>query len=178
MRERWCVFSLLGDSRTREKLWCVCPLGTPLLGLQEALLHLSVCVCVLREPQEQLGWGRGREKKWLRLLCLLMRVHFLLLSEKEPITIPHGRVLETLGSGTLSQRILKLWRDLAANSNLWHLRNHIKVKQRMSWDFTSTSGPNTEEEVPGSGFKCFRAGFPCPRKSLLAWITHGKQTGF
>ena len=45
--ERWCVFSLQGDSRTREKLWCVCPLGTLLLGLQEALLHLSVCVCVL-----------------------------------------------------------------------------------------------------------------------------------
>ena len=44
--ERWCVFSLQGDSRTREKLWCVCPLGTLLLGLQEALLHLSVCVCV------------------------------------------------------------------------------------------------------------------------------------
>ena len=133
-----------------------------------------MCVCVLREPQEQLGWGGGRGKKWLRLLCLLMRVHFLLLSEKEPITIPHGRVLETLGSGTLSQRILKLWSDLAPNSNLWHLRNHIKVKQRMSWDFTSTSGPNTEEEVPGTGFKCLRAGFPCPRKSLLAWITHEK----
>ena len=44
--ERWCVFSLLGDRRTREKLWCVCPLGTLLLGLQEAPLHLSVCVCV------------------------------------------------------------------------------------------------------------------------------------
>lgn len=136
-----------------------------------------VCVCPAWAP-EQLRWGGGRGEKWLRLLCSLLRVHFLLLSEKEPITIPHGRGLETLGPGTLSQRILKLWSDLVANSNLWHLRSHIKVKERMSWDFTSNSGPNTEEEVPGSGFKCFRASFLCPRKSLLALITHGKQTGF
>ena len=66
--ERWCVFSLLGDRRTREKLWCVCPLGTLLLGLQEAPLHLSVCVCVcvcvcvLREPQNSWGGKEGGER--------------------------------------------------------------------------------------------------------------------
>ena len=131
-------------------------------------VRVCMCECVLCEPQELLGWGGGRGKRWLRLLCLLMRAHFLPLSEKQPVTVPPGRGLETLGSGTLSQRILKLWSDLVANSNLWHLCNHVKVKERMSWNFTSEiSGPNTEEEVPGNGFKCFRAGFYVPEN--LFW---------
>lgn len=59
--ERWCVFSLLGDRRTREKLWCVCPLGTLLLGLQEALLHLSVCVSCMSPRTVAVGRREGRE---------------------------------------------------------------------------------------------------------------------
>lgn len=109
--QRWCVFSWLGDRRTREKLWCL-PSGHTAFGPAGSTAALLVCVCVLHEPQNSRGGEGGRGEKWLRLLCSLLRVHFLLLSEKEPITIPHGRGLETLGPGTLSQRILKLWSDL------------------------------------------------------------------
>ena len=86
-------FPLMGNNRTREKLWCVCPLGTLLLGLQEALLHLvcmcvcvcvRVCVCGLVSPRN--GVGEGGRRKRLHPLCVLMRAHFLLLSKKEPAT--------------------------------------------------------------------------------------------
>ena len=61
-------FPLMGNNRTREKLWCVCPLGTLLLGLQEALLHLvcmcvCVCSCVCVWPCEPQEWSRRRGKK-------------------------------------------------------------------------------------------------------------------
>lgn len=62
----------------REAVVCL-PSGHTAFGPAGSTAALE-CVCVLHEPQNSRGGEEGRE--WLCLLCSLLRVHFLLLSEK------------------------------------------------------------------------------------------------
>ena len=102
--------------------------STAALGMYVCVCGCS-CVCVW--PCEPPEWGRRRGKKEAAASLVCANESPLPASEQEGAShgVPPRRRLEIPCSGILSQSNLKLWSDLVANPNLWHLCNLVKVKE-------------------------------------------------